>query len=540
MGTGRLNITNRDTFKAFIPTAKPPYYTKRIIKSVHLDMISHDEVFAKLKEEGKEILIDNPDYLVGNRKTLGGIYSPLFGADVGSDVPIYSCECRKLTGASKAGQICPDCGTEVRSIEADLRLVGHIDIAPYHIMTFHGLTAMEKIIKNLDELLHTAKGIDLLGKIVPDDNYTIMDLYDRYDEDFFPLTGIPKKYAWTSKIPVYSARLRPLIKHGVQVTILEVNKHYQSIVNLSNSLPTTNKLHAQVQIQKVLNQIQLDFREVITHVLGQLGGKSGVIRRLGASGRFDYSSRMVISLGQDLRAHEIDIPYSTAMILFEEELVNRLRHHNDLSTADALAYFRQAQYYMDSNMVNIIKLFLAEGNGQWVLINRNPTINEQGIRYVRIRKIHDDFKDMTMSVGVDIISGMGADFDGDQLTCAGVKGLDIDALLQVFNPANAYIDRSSGRLQPNMMISRDYAAIHSYTWDCCKKLQEFLNNLDGDSASGLEAYGISFLEDDGEDAVMSSLNERIKTYGTKWQESFYDPDKYPVSSKKKKKKDKKK
>lgn len=406
---GKLNIVNEDRYSGFIPTKKPPYYVKRVIKSVHLDRMSHDELFEELADKGKEIIIDNSEYMIGNRKTLGGIYSPLFGADIGSDTPIYSCECHKLTGASKAGLICPECGTEVRSIETDLRIVGHIDIAPYHIMTFHGLQAMGSIIKNLDDLLHTSKHIDLRGKVVPDGNYTIMDLYDKYDEEFYPLTKLPKKYAWTSKIPVYSARLRPLIKRAVQVTILDVNKSYQSIVKLANDLEIADRLHAKIQIQKDLNQIQNDFKAVIDHVLDQLGGKSGVIRRLGASGRFDYSSRMVISLGQDLRPYEVDIPYQTAMILFEEELVNRLRRWDDISTAEALAYFRKAQYYRDPKMVHIIKQFLNEGDGQWCIINRNPTINEQGILYVKIRKIHETYNNYTLRIPVDILAGLGAD-----------------------------------------------------------------------------------------------------------------------------------
>ena len=94
-----------------------------------------------------------------------------------------------------------------------------------------------------------------------------------------------------------------------------------------------------------------------------------------------------------------------------EELINRLRRMDDISTADALSYFRKAQYYRDPKMVHIIKQFLAEGKGQWVLINRNPTINEQGILYMKIRKIHDTFNDYTMSIPVDVLAGLGADFD---------------------------------------------------------------------------------------------------------------------------------
>ena len=412
MGKGKLNIINADTYKTFIPEEKPPYFVKRIVTEVRLEKISHDRRYAEDCENGTEILIDNPEYLNGTRKTIGGIHSPLFGADIGTDVPIYSCDCRKKTGASKVGQICEHCGTEVRSIETDFRITGYIDIAPYHILTFHGMNAMSQVLKDLDELITTSKRIDLKGKIIDDGKYTIMDLYDMYDEVFYPIIKEPKDIIWTSKIPVYNSRLRPHISRARKATVLEVNKHYLAIVNLSKTIPINHRMGSLVQIQRTLNQIQSEFNLVCAHVIEQLSGKPGVFRRLAASGRFDYSSRMVICLGTDLKAYEIDIPYHTMMILYEEEIVNRLSKLDRISTAEALNKFKEAQYTYDNKFANIIREFLKEGNGIWMVINRNPTINEQGILYVKIRKIHDDPTNYCMAVSQDVLAGLGADFDG--------------------------------------------------------------------------------------------------------------------------------
>ena len=50
-----------------------------------------------------------------------------------------------------------------------------------------------------------------------------------------------------------------------------------------------------------------------------------------------------------------------------------------------------------------------------VIINRNPTISESSILYVRVRKIHDDGYDMTMHLPPDILPLLGADFKVDQI-----------------------------------------------------------------------------------------------------------------------------
>ena len=418
---GRLNIVNRDKFHSFKPSPITPYKVKRTIKAVRVSMVDHDAEYERLRKLKQQIDITSPEIFVnGTQKPIDGIFSSRFGSDTTQDRPYYSCECQALTGGAHLGEVCPVCGKKVVAVtDGDLRTTGYIDIAPYHILTYHGWNAMLKIMKKdvLNDIITSVKRINTAGKIVDDGKPTIETLYEDYEEKYEPLTGLPKKYAFMSKIPVYSARLRPLMMFGMNMTILDVNKKYLSIVNNRNAL-ITGPIFAkkrQTEVQRTLNQIQQDWNEITAFVEEQVNGKGGVYRKSLASGRIDYTSRMVISLGTDLMPHEVDIPYQTMMVLYEEKIAHRLSEMDNISISKAISQVQENQVYRNEKFAKIINQILKEGRGVWALINRNPTISESSILYVRVRKIHDDGSDMTMHMPPDTLPLLGADFKADQI-----------------------------------------------------------------------------------------------------------------------------
>lgn len=411
-----LNIVNRDTYKKFLNSPIIDFEMDRRITAVHMKMVDHDAKYAELKKLGLQIDITNPEILVNGKRPIDGIFSPLFGADTTEEIPIYSCDCHKLTGGANLGRICPECNTICRSIEADLKLCGYIDIYPYHTLSFHGWTQFCKIFKEstMKDIITSVKKINVKGKIIDDGKATIMSLYEDYNEKYKPLIGLPRRFMFMSKIPVYTARLRPLMRTNVKMTILEVNKHYLSIVNNRNILTTAPimKLQRGIEIQRTLNQIQQDLNAVYDHVQEQLNEKKGTIRKSLIAGRVDYSARLVIALGTDLAPHEVDVPYSLMMVLYEEEITNYLTHLENNSLSKAIDIVEENYAHRDERLVKIINQYLKAKNGVWAIINRNPTISESSILYVRIRKIHDDPTDVTMHMPPDILNLLGADFDG--------------------------------------------------------------------------------------------------------------------------------
>lgn len=411
---GRLNIVNRDEFPVFQPSPVIPYKIKRRIKSVKMKMVDHEEKYRKAKEAGLPVDVVNSDIFVnGNQKPDDGIFSSFFGSDTTEDRPFYSCPCQSLIGGDHIGEICPKCGRPVVAmVDGDLRRTMYIDIAPYHILTYRGYELMSKVVKNLDEVITSVKKINRAGRVIDDGKPTLISLYENYEDLYEPKIGIEKRFLFTSKIPVYSARLRPLMQHGTAMTVMDVNKAYLSIVKSRNILQTSPLFHREtgIEIQKTLNQIQQDYLSILEVIEDRVNGKTGIFRKALASGRIDYTSRMVISLGTDLMPHEVDVPYQTMMVLYEEEIANYLSKLEDISISKAITMVEEHAMVRDERFVKIINQLLKSKNGIWATINRNPTISESSILYVRVRKIHDDGTDMTMHLPPDILKLMAADF----------------------------------------------------------------------------------------------------------------------------------
>ena len=122
---------------------------------------------------------------------------------------------------------------------------------------------------------------------------------------------------------------------------------------------------------------------------------------------------MVISLGTDLMPHEVDIPYQTMMVLYEEKIAKRLSMLDNIPISKAISLVQENAVQRNEKFAKIINQILKDGHGVWALINRNPTISESSILYVRVRKIHDDGYDMTMQLPPDSLPLLGADFHGD-------------------------------------------------------------------------------------------------------------------------------
>lgn len=410
----KLNIVNASRYVPFVPSPLTEYQTKVRINSVWLERFDIDEWYERLKEKNLAIDITNPEIFENGKRPLDGIFSPLFGADTTQDAPIYTCDCHRLTGGTNLGRWCDHCESYVRTIEADLRIPGFISTAPYHYITYHGYNALSKIFKNLDQIISTTRQISRSGK--PKDNGmpTIMDLYDDYDELYYPKTGLEKRFAFATKIPVFSSRMRPLLTMSpTAITLLTVNQEYLSLVNLANIVRSASiipSFNREIEVQRTMNQIQQGFNAVCAEIIKQCNTKNGAFRRALASGRLDNSTRMVITLGQDLRAEEVDVPYQTMMAQYEAEIADMVVRKENISLSAAITMVQMNAMERNEYFVQIIKALLRRKQGVWILVNRNPTISKSGILYMRIRDIHDDTTDMTLHLPQDILALIAADW----------------------------------------------------------------------------------------------------------------------------------
>lgn len=527
---GSTHVMHADDMP-LVKANKPfPLKVRDQITGTQLKRISHDERFEELEEKDEVIYITNPKYQnsgtkKGNTKTIDGIFSPLFGEDF--DKESYSCPCHTLAGLNNKGKICPNCQKPVKEVKTDLSAMGYIDISPYHILTMHGYYIMRKYVKNLNKILTQVSGIDITGRLKkdgPPDGLGYIDgrislttLYETYDEDFFPLTGIEKKYIFMSKIPVLSPKLRPLIEHSEsRLSLLPINKAYLSILKLRENLfQGTISGSSELMVERNLNEIQTIWLGCVPYPDADrrgktdryipgicmdihsktLSGKTGKLRQIMASGRIDNSSRLVIALGGDLKAHEVMLPYHTLVTFLEGRIVNKLCIHDDINVAKATNIVRRKRKNRDPIIMKIINSILHEGVGVWGLVNRNPTILEEGMQYMRVKGISDEFLapgqyDETMKIPPDGLVPFNADFDGDQMTFALMHERDHAYLLPLC-PTYYLVNRIDGKFDRTMGFNRDYAAILTMLWDMGVACKNFAENPCDDTYDTLTNYRIS-------------------------------------------------
>ncbi|MCM1230063.1 MAG: hypothetical protein NC489_08020 [Ruminococcus flavefaciens] len=507
-----LNIVNRKQYTTFVPSPLTEYKTKIRINAVWLGRFDIDEWYYRLKEKNLAIDITNPEIFENGKRPIDGIFSPLFGADTTQDAPIYTCDCHRLTGGTNLGRWCEHCESYVRTIEADLRIPGFIDTAPYHYITYHGYIALSKIFKNLDTIISTTRQISKSGK--PKDNGlpTIMDLYDDYDELYYPKTGLEKKYAFATKIPVFSSRMRPLLNMSpTAITLLTINQEYLSLVKLANivrSAAIIPSFSREIEVQRTMNQIQQSFNAACAEIIKQCNTKNGVFRRALASGRLDNSTRMVITLGQDLRAHEVDVPYQTMMTQYEAEIADMVVRKENIPLAKAITMVQMNSMERNEYFVTIINALLRRKHGVWMLVNRNPTISKSGILYMRIRGIHDDATDMTLHLPQDILNLIAADFDGDQCTTVSVMNPKYHPLFITMDPTYAFVNRSNGKFNKGMGFMKDYAAILSTAWEYDVAYNNYLMDPEEDTFEIARKLGILNSSGEEDDRLAVELNRR--------------------------------
>lgn len=508
-----LNIKNAAAYVSFMPSPLTEYKTKVRINSVSLERFDIDEWYDRLKEKNLAIDITNPEIFENGKRPLDGIFSPLFGADTTQDAPIYTCDCHRLTGGTNLGRYCEHCNSYVRTIEADLRIPGFISTAPYHFITYHGYIALSKVLRNMDQIITTTRKISRSGKIKDNGIPTIQEIYDDYDELYYPKTKLEKRFAFATKIPVFSSRMRPLLNMSpTAITLLNINQEYLSLVKLANIIRSASIIPSftrELEVQRTMNQIQQGFNAVCAEIIKQCNTKNGVFRRALASGRLDNSTRMVITLGENLRANEVDVPYQTMMTQYEAEIADMVVRKENISLSAAITLVQMNAMHRSEYFVTIIKALLRRKQGVWLLVDRNPTISKSGILYMRIRDIHDDSTDMTLHLPQDILALIAADFDGDQCTTVSVMHPKYHPLFITMVPTYAFVNRANGRFNRGMGFMKDYSAILSTAWDYDVAYNAYLNNPEEDTYAVAAKLGLMNSSGESDEYLATSLNKKV-------------------------------
>ena len=470
----------------------------------YMERINFDEEKDEDLQKGKGFVISSPRATIKKDiKNPNGIFSEKFGQKLGDVNPFmdrYSCQCGALKSRINHGIECEKCHTICKYVDDDFSMFGWIELKQeYPIIN-------PDIYKQLDSLFGKSKydrnnkkkkGSKLKNIIeydiiidqdgnesvqrIDDPNepfYGIgmIEFHERFDEilEFYYGKNTKKKDVYDdivadrdkifiNSIPVFTTHLRPMDINANSMYFEKCTGIYNMMVRLSAKINKTNTRFATTP--KVKNQLlfnlQMKYIELYDEIVAILSGKKGQLRML-IGGRFNFSSRSVIKQDPMLRIDQLKLPYVELVITMEQQIINILHRTYNISYQDAYDKWYRSIATKDETVAQIIDTIIhstrvgdgPEDYGIPIIFNRNPTINYGSILQMQCVGYNDDY---TISVPLQILAPLAADFDGDTLNVFHILNQAFfERAYQVFNPRNAmYISRNDGLLNMAVLVQRD-------------------------------------------------------------------------------------
>lgn len=365
----------------------------------------------------------------------------------------YRCDCGAFIGQDLIGQICPRCKSEIALHSLNFQYTGWIDLHDHKVITPVYYIMLKRVIgtnmlryilgdfKSKRDIKYNEndKGepeekkqkragrvsqddIRYIEKKIPKTKLMYREIghdgfYQRFEEiltacapknnEEVQILLKNKEAVFTSKIPLYSTAFRPVSKTSETKFYPKINKWFAQMVSVACRM---ENMVLDMERMQALNYIQKCWLDAVEHIIkNEMSKKEGFVRSEIVGGAFAFSGRAVITLDISLNVDEIDLPYSMVLTAYQYRLTYMLATRYNMTLEQAYLFINT--YEQNEIIIQLLNEIIDEG--QWVMYLREPTNNLASIVLAKIRryKIGDD----TMSVPLEVLPGLNADFDGDQL-----------------------------------------------------------------------------------------------------------------------------
>lgn len=449
-----------------------------------------DQMFAEDMAAEKGFIIDTPipvtkkDVIRNPR----GIYSSLFGGDITDITEIqkrYSCVCGESVGKFKDKTICPKCGQMVTYSNDELDRTGWMELkSPYCIINPKMYKFLEKVLKakRLDEIIKFDRKLDKHGMLDQEQlkstdsknpyvNIGMLEFRDRFDEILDNIGDKKKQFEikfiqdhrdkiFSSHIPVLTLLLRPVVLiNNTTFNYDPINKYYSEMVshveyinnNIDNDTTYTNL--------SILHELQKKFNELDDEIIKQkINGKKHAIRSFILGSRINFSARHVLVPNTDtVKMDSLVIPYLTFVEFYKFHIMNIYKKLYNVTINELMDRWYTLVSTQDPSIMNIIDILIKKTEGGLQhYVNRNPTIAVGSTIDCELIDINRDIDDLTMSLALNILPLMNADFDGDTLNDVPIIEKDFaDKFKKFFNPERMVISTATGRFNNSVNLIKD-------------------------------------------------------------------------------------
>lgn len=445
--------------KEFIPTKRAPYgyaistgcdiYYDPRRKGVYPEIANHEATLARLR--GTPIFINDIDTSTaeGQDKLDSLLYTKYDGGSI-SILP--SCECGETTTVSKLNTYCPNCSTIVvppseRPIESNLWIRApdgvkalinpQMLIILSKAFTINGCNFLEWL---LNPTYKNGTHNNLKLELFKAYNFPrgLNAFYDNFDDivtallDRSIFNGNNAKRlevklfieqnrdrVFTRYIPIPN---RILFITEKAITATYADKHMASALDAVRTISDLNQHMEPPSIRRREYAAAKACLQLASYYVMQykkiIGGKYGFLRKHLFGTRQAYSFRAVISsLHEAHRMDELHIPWGVAVGVFRKHLESKLlRRGYTPNEAVKLLFDHTLTYHplLDTLFKEIIGDH-PSGKGFPCYFLRNPTLDRLSGQLFHITLVKPDPNIKTVSLSLNVIAPMNADFDGDAL-----------------------------------------------------------------------------------------------------------------------------
>lgn len=367
-------------------------------------------------------------------RNMHGPRSPLYGTtwnDTGEFAERYSCKCGRYIGAAFEGDTCPVCGTKIEYKDVDILYTGWLNFSPFKlinplfyqrmqsalsrkvlddIISNENIITANGIMRGANDEIATKKGSLKYHNIGMDNFYKnfeeIMEYYKgkrKQKADLIDSLIRDKDLVWTSKIPVYSASLRPLSVSSESFYFSSIDRQVNPLTNISINLKRANP----IEVPLYLYQAQTRINQLWANNFELIDGKKGWIRAACIGGEWNHSGRCVIVLDPTLKINQVDMPYKAFIEQFKGTILKYIIRDKGWTITKATNYLA-SKFNFDPYVYSIMERIIAEETPQ-IILNRNPTITFGSILMMKIRAVKKDSNDMSLAIPSAILPGLNAD-----------------------------------------------------------------------------------------------------------------------------------
>ena len=361
------------------------------------------------------------------------------------------------------------------SYQDDEYIRGWIDFGNYYIINPLLFGYLKKVIPKLPRLIKRELNVDMEGNTIENDSEVDNVGLIKFRENFFDYvdeygdTSLPEwqlindnyDKLFINKFPILPSKLRPGILVKNVITSSKVNKLYNFAIQYSNELKGSDmEIEGELNINNLIYNLQMYVNSIIKTIIDiSIKKKKGWLRSHLMGSRINNSARNVLGplvLDDGLTLEDIAVPYKTYLELYKKQLINLLVKTKGINYVKANYIWVKSTLKFNPEMYKyMLELNKKSKYGQYILINRNPTINIGSILRLKIKIIKDDYDDNTLQISNNILSSCNADFDGDVLNMIPLFNKHLIEAFECFAPYKLMINANDGKFNSDFSLEKE-------------------------------------------------------------------------------------